>query len=60
MTAKEQILQTMNRLPADASIEDAMAELFLLYKVQRGVDQADQGKTVSQEEAKKRMARWLN
>ena len=60
MTAKEQILQTMSRLPADASIEDAMAELYLLYKIQRGIEQADKGQTVSNEEAKKRMARWLN
>ena len=60
MTAKEQILETMKQLPADASIEDAMGKLYLLYKVQRGLEQADQGQTVSQEDAKLRMARWLN
>jgi hypothetical protein len=33
--------------------------ILLLYKVQRGIEQANTGKTVSQEEARQRMARWL-
>jgi len=59
MTVKEKILQTVEQLPADTTIEDAMERLNLLYKVERGLQQVDDGKTVSQAEAKDRMRHWL-
>ena len=59
MTAKQAILQAIQQLPDDMTIEDAMERLLLLHKVERGLRQADAGQTVTQEEARKRMARWL-
>ena len=59
MTVKEKILQTVEQLPADTTIEDAMDRLYLLYKVERGLQQVADGKTVSQAEAKARMRHWL-
>jgi len=59
MTTKEQMLQAIRALPDDATVEDAMERLYLLYKVERGIAQADTGQKVSQKEARIRMARWL-
>ena len=59
MGAKEQIIDAVQALPTDATIEDAMERLYLLYKVQRGIAQAEAGQTITQEEAKERMKRWL-
>ncbi len=59
MIVKEQVLKAVENLPQDASIEDAMERLYLLYKIERGLKQADAGQKVSQEEAKKRMREWL-
>ncbi len=59
MTTKEQMLQAIRELPNEATVEDAMERLYLLYKVERGIAQADAGQKVSQEEARARMARWL-
>jgi len=59
MTAKEKILKMVENLPSDASIEDAMDRLYLLYKVEKGLDQVEQGQTVSHVEAKERLKRWL-
>lgn len=59
MTLKEQILKTIQQLPDDATVEDAMERLYLLYKIQEGIAQADAGQKVSREEARRRMARWL-
>jgi predicted transcriptional regulator len=59
MTAKERVLQAVNNLPDDASIEDAMDRLLLLAKVERGLQQADSGQTMSHSEVKERMAKWL-
>jgi len=59
MTAKQLAMDAVEQLPADASIEDAMDRLFLLYKVERGIRQADRGNKVTQEEARQRMKHWL-
>ena len=59
MSAKEQILKAIQELPQDASIEDAMEKLYPIYKVDRGIKQADAGGKISQDEAIKRMEKWL-
>jgi len=57
MNTKDKVIKAIQELPPDASIEDAMEKLYLLYKIDRGIKQADSGKKVSQKEAKKRMDR---
>ena len=59
MSVKEPVLQAIEALPEDASIEDAMERLYLLYKIERGMAQADEGQKVTQEEARRRMSQWL-
>jgi predicted transcriptional regulator len=56
---KQEILKALEHLPDDASIEDAIDHLVYLYKIERGIADADAGRTVSQEEARARMAKWL-
>ena len=41
--------------PADASVEEAMERLYFLSKVERGLQQADAGKTLSHEEVRRRL-----
>ncbi|MCH8266500.1 MAG: hypothetical protein IH846_03175 [Acidobacteria bacterium] len=59
MATKEQMLKAIEELPDDATIEDALERLYLLYKIERGQKQADNGALVTQEEARQRMAKWL-
>jgi len=59
MSTKEQMLQAIQDLPDDATVEDAMERLYLLYKVERGIAQADSGQKMSQEDARRLMKRWL-
>ena len=59
MTTKENLLQAVQTLPDDASIEDAMERLFLLAKIERGIQQADAGELIPHEKVKERMAKWL-
>ena len=56
-SAKQQMLDLIQTLPEDTTVEDAMERLYLLYKVEQGIEQADSGQTISQEEARRRMAR---
>jgi len=59
MTSKEKILKAVQELPSNTSIEDIMERLYLLYKIERGIEQAEAGKKISQEEAKEQMKKWL-
>jgi predicted transcriptional regulator len=59
MTTKEKVIQAVQSLPENASIEDAMERLLFLGKVERGLQQADDGQTIPQAQVKERMAKWL-
>jgi len=39
MTTKEKVLQAVNNLPDDASIDDAMDRILFLAKMERGLQQ---------------------
>jgi len=59
MNTKQQILKAIEELPDDANVEDALERLYLLYKIDKGIKQANAGELVSQDEARQRMAKWL-
>ena len=58
VTAREQVMKAMESLPTDATIEDAMDELLYLLKVQQGLEDIDEGRTLSHDEAVRQMAKW--
>jgi len=59
MTDKQLVLQTVKKLPKNATIEDAMEKLLFLAKIEKGITQADAGKTISHSAVKTRMKKWL-
>jgi len=59
MSTKERVIRAVKELPEDVSIEDVMERLLLLAKVEKGIKEADAGKTLSHLEVKERMAKWL-
>lgn len=59
MNIKEKVVYAMQDLPEDASIEDAMERLFFLSKIEKGIQQADAGQTLSHIQVRERMAKWL-
>lgn len=58
-TLKEEFVRAIRNLPENASIGDLMEKLFLLYKIEKGIEQADAGLTVSHEEGTRRLGKWL-
>jgi len=49
----------LHKLPDNCSPEDIQYHLYVLEKVQRGLDEARSNATLSQEEAEKRLGKWL-
>jgi predicted transcriptional regulator len=54
-TLKERLLEVVEKLPPDATIEDAMEQLYFLAKVERGLAEADSGRTVDHDDVKARL-----
>jgi predicted transcriptional regulator len=59
MDTKQEMLKAIAELPDEANVEDAIEQLYLLYKIDKGIKQADAGELVTQDEARRRMAKWL-
>jgi predicted transcriptional regulator len=55
IAAKQLLREAVERLPDDATVEDAMERLYFLAKVARGMDAADRGDVVSHDEARRRV-----
>lgn len=56
--AKQKALEAVQRLPAESTLEEVIEQLYLLYKVERGLAEADAGDTVPHEEALAERAQW--
>ncbi len=55
VTAKQKILQALEKLPEETTIEDAIERLCFLAKVEEGLRQSESGETIPHDEAKRRL-----
>lgn len=58
-TIKDNVIEMIRRMPDDASVADIMAELYVRQKIDVGLQQLDDGQTLSQEEVEQRLSRRL-
>jgi hypothetical protein len=56
-SAKQKVLEVIEKLPADATLEDAIERLVLLAKTERGLVELDAGEGIEHAEAKRRLLR---
>jgi hypothetical protein len=54
---KQRIIETVQQLPDDATVEDAIERLYFLAKIERGLVQSEAGQGVAHDEIKKRFAK---
>ena len=53
-STKQKVLELVEQLPSDASIDDVMERLYFLAKVERGLEQLAAGQTIPHDEVKRR------
>lgn len=58
-TAKAEVESLLKTLPENCSLEDIEYHLYVLKKVKRGLEIAEQEGTLSQEEAERRLNKWI-
>lgn len=59
-TAKDEVRALLENLPDDASLEDIQYHLYVRQKVLKGLEASEQGRTLTHQEAVRRMSRWLD
>jgi predicted transcriptional regulator len=59
MTQKELVLDAINELPNEASLDEIAKRVEFLAAIQKGLDQLDRGDSIPHEEVKRQLAEWL-
>jgi predicted transcriptional regulator len=55
---REEVRRLLDSLPDDASYEDIQYHIYVQQKIDRGLEAAERGDFVSDEEIERRIARW--
>lgn len=58
-SVKQEVEQLLHKLPENCSLEDIQYHLYVLEKVRRGLEDAREQSTVSQQEAEASLGSWL-
>jgi predicted transcriptional regulator len=58
-TAKQELIELLERLPDDAPMDSLLAEMHFKASVLRGLEEARRGEVVSHEVVKERLDAWL-
>ncbi|MDD3925957.1 MAG: hypothetical protein PHT33_04800 [bacterium] len=56
---KWQVLQMIQALPDEVTLDDVMAELYFKLQVDAGLKELDEGKSIPHAEVEARISRWL-
>ena len=56
--AKQEVEALLRKLPDECTLEDIQYHLYVIEKVQRGIEVAETQGGIPQEEAERRFAKW--
>lgn len=59
MITKEKLIQVINKMPDEFSIDDIIEEFVLLRKIELGLADVESGRVYSKMEVEEKMAKWL-
>lgn len=57
-TIKQKILEGIEKLPHDASLDDIIERIYFIHKIEIALKQVDQGDVISHEELLKKIEEW--
>ena len=55
---RDKVLDTIKELPEEFELEDLIEKLIFVEKIEQGLKQLDEGKTVSHEKVKEITSKW--
>ena len=57
--SKEEVRKLLDTLPEEASFEDIHYHIYVQQAIRRGLEAAERGDLVDQDEIERRMSKWL-
>jgi len=58
MLTKTSVINTITRLPDSFSIDELVDKMIFLEKIEKGIQDADNGRVISETELEKQMEEW--
>ncbi|HEV3237862.1 MAG TPA: hypothetical protein VGZ25_12785 [Gemmataceae bacterium] len=60
MSDKQAIMEAVESLPEEATFDEILEEVAMLAALRRGLDDANAGRVITNEEMKRRIAQWTS
>ena len=57
---KEKVMQMIQQLPDDVTVDDIFSELYLKLQVDFGLRELDEGKGIPHQKVKEHMSKWIS
>ncbi len=57
-TDKEEAKSLIDKLPEECTFEDIQYHLYVIEKIQKGIDRAEKEKTLPQEQVERKFSKW--
>ena len=59
MITKTQLIDSLNNLPENLTVDQVIDHIIFVEKVQQGLEDVAQGRVYSKEEAREKLNKWL-
>ena len=59
MLTKTQIINSLEKLPENVTIDQVIDHLIFIEKIQKGLNDSDTGRTKDKVEAREKLKKWL-
>ncbi len=59
-TAKEEVKALLDKLPDDCSLEDVQYHIYVVEKINRGIERAGKEGTLGQDEVERKLSKWTS
>jgi len=59
MITKTQLINSLNKLPENLTVDQVIDHIIFVEKVQKGLDDVAQGRVNSKNEARDKLKKWL-
>ena len=59
-TAKEEVRSLIDKLPDDCTFEDIQYHLYVVGKIQKGIERAETEGTLTQNEIERKFSKWTS
>lgn len=59
MITKTQLINTLEKLPENLTIDQVIDHVIFIEKVQKGLEDSENGRVYTNEEARSKLSKWL-